>query len=175
MEPFVPKNEVAEWKLLLPLFENANVGDVITYEQMSEALDRDFLKDRGPFYAMLVHLQAEHSRTAENVRATGYRIAHAADHERLGKAKHKSAHRSLKKAHRTFASADRGMLTPEQAARMDALEVSSANHARMLKRLDSRTSKHEEQIQQVVGDQTDLAAKVADLTAKFNEFLGADK
>lgn len=179
MEPFVPKAELPEWKMLMPLFEGKPPGTVVTYEQMGEALGREFA--RSPIYMVAKKLELDHSRTLANVRGVGYRVAEARDHEGLGVAKAKSAGRKLKRAARTFASADRSQLTPEESARLDNLEVNTAALARHSTYVARRVTRIETKIQgmlvssaQLATSNEKLAEDVAELKEKFAEFLAKD-
>jgi len=71
---FKPKGDVAEWQMVYDdLLVTAEFGQVITYEQLDEALGRRFLDSRSPIYKARTHLGEMRSRWLESVPSEGYR------------------------------------------------------------------------------------------------------
>lgn len=140
MQAFQVKGDKAEWQLIYDHLVNLPIETVSTYDDLSEALGRDFRSDRGPFYKAQRRLEEDNHRTAAPVVGVGYRIVSAVEHEDLSKKHLKRSVRQTVKAKRKLSSADRSQLTPEQARRFDAMEVNvsqlSSNLKRQAKRID---------------------------------------
>lgn len=95
---FQPKGDVAEWRVVYDHLTTLKVGDVVTYEHLSELLERDFLAARGPFHKANKALLDSHKRGMVNVKNTGYRVVTAAEHEAVARDQHRFAKRRLRKS-----------------------------------------------------------------------------
>jgi hypothetical protein len=166
---FRPKGEQAEWRLLYDEFRKHSAGDVLSYGRLTEILGRDFLANRTPLHRAVKELEKTDHRTVVCERGAGYRIAAAAEHEHLVHVHSQRGRRQLRMAVAKARSADRTQLTPDQARRLDDLEVHLSEHAGMLARLDARDRQREAELKALRRDTTsDIAAlddKVTRLTA----------
>lgn len=170
---FTPKGTVAEWRMVYEKTVAMNEGDVITYDELSELLERDFLADRNPIYRATQEMEESDHRTLSCVRGVGYRIAAANEHERLARGHHKRSRKQLRKAVSKAASADRSKLTPDERQRIESLEMNLRQHADMIRRLDQRTSQQADELKALRrekdGDVAQLSERVdrlADLLAR---------
>jgi len=158
---------VAQWRIVYDAVAALNIGDTVTYEQLSEMLGRPFADDRGPIYRAMTELERENRRTLDVVPRVGYRVVDAPEHEKLARRHHKRSRRQLKKAHSKLASADRARLTPEERAKFDALELTVSRHEDMIRRLDSRVEKHETAIKDNRRTTKELEARVDELAERL--------
>lgn len=46
MTPFAPKGEIAQWRIVYRMLQQADIGQTISYEELAEALDLDSKADR---------------------------------------------------------------------------------------------------------------------------------
>ena len=152
-EMFEPKGEKPEWEMLYDFLKQVGKGEVVEYQQLSNALGRDLLKSRTPIYKAMQRLEAQDNRSLANVPGVGYRITTAQEHEGLARSHHLRSRRQLKKSHSKIKSADRTELSREERQRFDALEMAVKQQADMLRRLESRVTRVEER-QEVQQDAT---------------------
>lgn len=141
---FEARGAQPQWKVIYDRLSRMGIGDVITVKELEALLPGVAI--RPPLYQAIKKIEENLSRTFENVRGVGYRMAEPRQHERLALSKHKSARRMLAKAQRKIASADRALLTQDERQRLDALEHHFGRHAEMLKRLDDRQQRTEQRV-----------------------------
>lgn len=156
MKPFEPIGDVARWRVLHTRLLELGIGDVLTYEDIELLLECDTDTARSAVYRAQTELERHHKRTVENVRGVGYRVAHPKDHERLGRDKTRSAKRALHRAGSKYRSADRSMLTNEERARIDALELSNSRMQSMVSDIDARTRQTEQLLAETREEQSSL-------------------
>lgn len=119
-EPFKPKGDRAEWQLIYDkLLAHADYGDVISYAELSEVLDRDFHENRGPMYDAREHLAKRRRRWVEVVRGVGYRVIHANEHGQMAERRVKFGERQFKAGCIINEGTDLSRLTPAELARYD--------------------------------------------------------
>jgi hypothetical protein len=86
-----PKDQESERIKVYNLLAAANVGDIISHEELDQALGRDFRADRGPYYSAKKTLEKNDHRSTEPVLGKGYRVIsgaammNRAHTERVGK------------------------------------------------------------------------------------------
>lgn len=170
-ELFTPKGTVAEWRMVYEKAVALNEGDVITYADLSDLLDRDFLADRNPVYRATEELEVSDHRTLSCVRGVGYRIAAANEHERLARGHHKRSRKQLRKAVSKAASADRSKLTPDERQRIDGLEMSLRQHADMIRRLDARTAKQADELKALRREKDGDVAQLSERVDRLADLL----
>jgi hypothetical protein len=169
---FKAKGDRAEWRIVYDEIRKMASGDVLTYDQLSEILGRDFRLDRGPINRAMKELETADSRTLVCERGIGYRIAAATEHEHLARKHSTRSRRQLAKAASKARSADRSALSAEQARRLDELELQFSQHADLLQRLDGRDRQRAAEIKQLrrdtSGDIANLSDQVTRLTAALH-------
>lgn len=143
---FDTKTEQPEWRTVYAAFRHVNYGTVITYERLEEILGRDVRLNRYPVLRAIKECEREDSRTFEAEPNVGYRCVQPVEHMRLGVARHKRARKQMAAAVRKFTSAERSRLTPEERARIDALEHNLRSQQAMLSRLDGRVGRVEKDV-----------------------------
>lgn len=164
---FKPKGDRAEWEPVYDELRAADVGEVVTYERLTDVLGRDFLADRGPIYRATTALEESNKRTVVNVPKVGYRIATAEEHEPLARGHHKRSRRQLRSAIRKIASADRTQLDPAARQRFDALELNMGRQADMLRRLSERVDR----VEKVTARYEVSTGEMSDRLEKLEEML----
>lgn len=126
ISPFKPKGDRAEWRLIYDkLLAHADYGDVISYAELSEVLDRDFRENRGPMYDARDHLARTRRRWVEVVHGVGYRVIRADEHVVSAIARVVRAERQFGKGTTIIDGTDLSRLTPAGLADYDrvALQV----------------------------------------------------
>lgn len=168
---FEPKGDVAEWQLVYDHIATLDVGDVVTYEKLSELLDREFKTARGPFHKANKELLAEHKRGLLNVKNVGYRVVSAIEHESAARDQHKYAKRRLRASKHWLTNTDRGELPPEVAERFDRIEQSMDRQIDFTRRLDKRVQRVEKALEASRSETADQAQETSDRLEKLTEAL----
>ena len=117
---FQPKGDTPEWAMVYDkLLDTAQFGDIITYEQLDEALGRRFLDSRSPIYRARHELGAVRSRWLDAVPSVGYRVIEAREHMRVAQRHKTRAKRQLGMMVHVAQVTDITRLTPEELATFD--------------------------------------------------------
>jgi hypothetical protein len=118
--PFKPKGAIPEWRMIYErLLEPADFGDVITYDQLEEALGRRFEPNRSPIYRARQELGEMRHRWLESVPRVGYRVIEASEHMRVAQGHKRKARTQLGIMVKVGEVTDISRLTPEQLAQFD--------------------------------------------------------
>ena len=141
---FQPKRDEPQWRPVYDAFAARQVGDVLTYEQLTELIGADSRINRGPIYAAQRHLENNNQRTIEVVKNIGYRIVAAIEHERLANKHRKKSRVQIRKARSRIRSANRSELPPEARARFEAQDNRLAALEQMHRAHDTRIKRLEE-------------------------------
>jgi len=168
---FTPKGERAEWRVIYDEARKLAPGDVLSYGRLSQVLGRDVRSGRVPVERVIRELQQADSRTLVCVRGQGYRIAAATEHEHLARRHSARSRRQLAKAAAAARSANRAELSPEQARRLDELEMQFSQHAGMLRRLDARDRQREAEIRQLRRDTSGGLATLSGQVSRLADVL----
>lgn len=168
---FEIKGDQAEWRIIYAKALTLNVDDVLTYEDLNDLLDREFLISRSPIYRAITELEKVDSRTLANVKGVGFRVAAANEHEGLARVHHKRSRRQLRKAVGKAASADRSALTPEERKRIDGLELSLRQHSQMIRRLEQRDEHRAAEIKALRREKNSDVAELSERVDRLAELL----
>jgi hypothetical protein len=130
MSPFQPKGDRARWRAAYDLFARASVNDVVTYDQLAEAMDVD-LEDRHAIQMAVRRAAKEHEeqdkRAVEAVPNKGYRIVEAPEHLRLAKSHQRRSTRALKRGQSKVVNVDLNEVADPEARK--AFEVMALGFA----------------------------------------------
>lgn len=136
--PFVPKAEVPQWRLVYDELCRLDVGDVLTYDRLSEVLGFDFTSNRTPYYKAAQVWGQEHKRALRPVNGVGYRVVDAPEHEDIARRYHRKSRRALRRSARVIENADRSRLSAADRARFDAMELTLSRQQQQIGRLTAR-------------------------------------
>ena len=164
MAPFMPKGEIPEWQKIFQYLESVEVGDVITFEELDEWLERDFRVNRNPLYPAIRNLEREHQRTLLPVAGKGYRVAAATEHADIARGKHQRARKQMRRSVEVLESTDRSQLTNEQIARTDRLEE-------LYRRQEESLRKQQRQLDRLERRGEATEAKVVEMTSSIDELV----
>jgi hypothetical protein len=151
------------------LFDHAKVlphGALITYEKISELLERDVLQDRSPVYQAIKHLEATEQRTLVCVTLEGYRVAEPADHLGLAKKRKLRSQRQIRKGLSTLRATDRSKVDSETSKRLDDLEVVMSRVNQLLRYTQAKVEKLESK---QTSDMRDVGEQLADIRKALSE------
>jgi hypothetical protein len=120
---FETKGDLPEWQMIYNRIENLAPLTMVSYDDLDEILGRDFRSNRSPLDRASKQLEDINRRTLRNVRGVGYQIAEAHEHADLGIVHRKRAKRQFGKGLRKTGSADYSQMTPDQAKRNQAVDM----------------------------------------------------
>lgn len=107
---FKPVGERARWRIVYDVLLAANVGEIITYQQLAEELDLDAKTQRHLIQMALrraaKEYEEENHRALEAVRNVGYRVIEPHAHLRVAQMHQKKAGKSLERGHSKIVNVD---------------------------------------------------------------------
>lgn len=120
---FDPKGDEARWRAIYPLFEDSSEDDVVTYDELAEALGMDANHDRMAIQGVVGQLRrkllVKTDKAFVSVRNKGYRIVKAGEHFDLAQMEQKKARKRLKRTHDLVVYTDRNGMDSTQRTRLD--------------------------------------------------------
>lgn len=141
--PFKAKGDRPEWRLIYDaLLDTADYGDIITYQQLTDALGRDFFENRGPLYRARTEMVEARSRWIELEPGIGYRVIEANEHVRAAEAKRKRAQSQMKQMIRITNGTNLSRLSAAELeiydlkSRMFATQYHVLMHEKRLQRIE---------------------------------------
>lgn len=109
-EPFEPKGLEARWRTLYRLLQDVEVGGVLTYAAMAEALDLDVAADRHTMQLAMrrasKELETVDKHATEAVPNVGYRVVLPPEHLGLAKLHQRKMGRSLDRSRSKVTNVD---------------------------------------------------------------------
>lgn len=166
---FQTKSDKAEWKIIHDNLKDLQVGDMITYTELSAILGRSFLADRVPWYKAVRQLEKTNGRTMENVKSTGYRVVAANEHEGLCLGRNKKARRQMHRAVEISQSTRRSELNLEEVKRIDALELRCRHQEQMMVDLQRRQRSTESLLALIQDQQVSDQQKIIDVQERIKQ------
>lgn len=102
---FNPKNDQSQATLVYAHLCDMENGEMVTYDELSQLLGREFLDDRGPFLIALRRFEKLGRGTFRNVRKVGYRyVADWNEVKGVGQQRAKRAIKQVRNQKRAIAS-----------------------------------------------------------------------
>jgi hypothetical protein len=151
MSPFEPAGELARWRVLYGLLRAAEVGDVVTYEEMAYALGLVPVEDRAKVQLAMRRavreLETEDQRTTEVVANKGYRIVEPERHLDLARQHQRKAGRSLQRGHSKVVNVDFNGMEPEIRKAFEVVAGAFAAQIDFNRRLSVRQENLEKAVQ----------------------------
>lgn len=166
--PFQPAGDKARWRILYDLLKPMSVGDVITYDQMGEALDMDPTADRHAIQMAVrraaKEYEVEDRHALEVAPNVGYRVVEAERHLDLAKRQHRKAGKALQRGHSKVVNVDLSNVDPEVRSAFQVVAQAFTLQMDMSRRLESNQKK----LQATV---TDIAQQMERSDAERQEIL----
>jgi len=148
--PFGPKGEVAQWRTIYRLFQQAAVGDTVGYEEMAEALDLDPVAERHRVQAAArkaaTNLLKVDDRAVEVVPNEGYRLVPAERQIPLAGQQVERAARVLDKGKDLTVHVRLDELSPEGRGIVQAMSLGFAQVAEYARQMTRRMEDHENRL-----------------------------
>ena len=182
---FEPVGDVPRWRLIYDLLAQANVNDVVTYEELAKVLDVDPDMDRhiiqGNIARASTELLVEHKHAIENARGVGYRVVQAEEHLGLAQKRSVRARNQIGKATAVVKHVDYNELAGEVRRKFEAAGQVLAWQTSMMAQLDLRQQDLEERmagvqatVRQTQRDAETTHERLAWLEAQLNKRSGGD-
>lgn len=169
---FETKGDKAQWVTVYEHLQTLSIDDVVKDADLAALLpDAAESSWRSAFYRAVRELERADKRTFDRVRLVGYRMVAAAEHERLARGQHRKAGRRLKAAWSKAHSADRTQLNADDRKRIDAVELNLSQQRDMIRRLESRVERLDEDLKGARREQRTDAAVLSDRVDRLADLL----
>lgn len=152
---FRPIGDRARWRVLYDLLAGRGVGEVLTYEEMADALGLDPATDRQKIQLAMrraaVELEVEDKHAVAPVVNTGYRIVEPRQQLGLARAQQGKASAALMRGRSKVVNVDFNMIDPETRRAFQVVAGAFAAQLDLINRLDVRQT----DLERVVTTQTE--------------------
>ena len=153
MAPFEPAGEQARWRVLYDLLREANVGEVVTYDEMAEALELHPVDDRTRVQLAMrraaQELETVDRHAVEAITNKGYRIVEPERQMDLARRHQRKAGRSLKRGHSKVTNVDFNGMDPDVRSAFEVMAGAFAAQIDFNRRLSARQEKLEAVVESV--------------------------
>lgn len=178
MSPFEPVGDTARWRTLYQLLVELKIGDVLTYEDMSAALDLDPLKDRHIIQVAMRRAAKELENTdkhaTEAVPNVGYRIVEPEEHLTLARRQQRKSSKALARGQSKVINVDLSDVDPEVRKAFQVMASAFAMQMEFNRRTDVRQKKLEDALGSIREESTQTAEEVAELRARLDRIERRD-
>jgi hypothetical protein len=176
---FEPKGDEARWKIIYPILQGAAIDEVVTYDELGEALSLDPVADRvliqGVMCVASRKLLRNEDRAVENVRNKGYRIVRPAEQFSLAQKAQKKAKRTLKHGHDLVVHVNYNGMESEDRRRIETGAQLIAAQLAFNRRVDLRLRDHDKALNAIANRQDrtdDESAALRDRVERLERLLG---
>lgn len=149
-EVFKPVGERARWRMIYDLFREAQIGELIGYAAMAEALDLDAVDDRHALQMAArragLELEKVDKRAVDAVRGEGYRVVQPTEILGLGKRRNRRAGRQLARGATTVRAVDLSAVDAQTRSALETLAQGFAVQGEINRRVAAKQAKHDELI-----------------------------
>lgn len=124
---FEPKNEKPYWEMIYKYIEPKEVGEVISYDQLSEVIKEEINNNRYAVYKARKQLLEDHNRFLIIERGVGYKVVDGMTIMKHAKGRHLSAKHQIVAADYEVSNIDTVVLSPEEKKKLQDFMVYNAN------------------------------------------------
>lgn len=171
-KPFEPLGVKARWELLYEVLQRKSPGDVVSFAEMSDALNLDATLDRhkimGAFPRAARELLEQDLRALDSVRGVGYRVVEPREHLGLAAKHRKRADRSLVRGYDKVTHVDVSKLDPNTRAAFEAVGRGFELQMQFNKRTAQRVEGVEKLMQEFREGAGRSQEEIADLQRRLN-------
>ncbi len=171
MSPFKPLGDEPRWRTLYDLLRGLDVGDILTYERMANALGLDAVQDRSTMASAMRRAAEEYAeqdkRAIEVVRNEGYRVVDVSTHLKLAHVHGRRAGTQLELAYSHVTNVDLSGVDPEVRKGFEVVARGFLEQMEINRRLSARQRRTERALDAVAqrSDRTD--EEIAELQARL--------
>lgn len=171
MSPFQPAGERARWRVIYEdLLVQAQPGDVVTYEQLGQALELDPVQDRHLIQMAMRRAMREHlvvnSRASVAVPGVGYQVVEPRAQLELAGRHQVKARRSVGRGHDQVVFVDASGMDQATRALFEIAATRLAQQDEAIRRLDMRQRKLDRQVAAATSAQQVAGDKIAELLSR---------
>lgn len=171
MSSFAPIGEQARWRIVYDRLKTAAVGDVVTYDELGDALGLNPETDRHAIQMAVrraaIEYQKVDKRALDAVPNKGYRVVEAKEHVVLARRHQAKSVRSLARGYSVATNVDLSQVDEHTRRALETIAIAFAAQLDFNRRMDVR----QRRLEQVIAAQTaraqrteeELAALRADL------------
>lgn len=174
--PFEPIGDRARWRVIYDLLRKTATSEVITYQELADALGLHPDDDRHTIQMAVRRAAREHeeadNRALDVIPNTGYVIVPAPEHLRLARDHHKRASKSLARGHSKVVHVDLSALEPETRHAFEVVARAFALQMEFNKRFDVRQAKLEEAVDAMSQRTERTEEEIAELKARLARLEG---
>lgn len=171
MSPFEPVGTEARWRTIYRALRDTPTGEILTYEQLGEALGLDPVKNRGAITAPMRRAAQEHEevdkRTIEAIPDEGYRVLDVGGQLRLARTRGRKAGTQLELAHSAAVNVDLSGVDLEVRKGFEVLAIGYMELKDANRRMLSRQRRMERTIRAVEEGSGQTAEEVEELKARL--------
>lgn len=155
------------WQTIYKYIKELPVSGVLEYTEIEQMLALPIDKARPSVYKAIRELEAQDSRTMENVQGVGYRVVHANEHERLVRGDVYAMKRRANRALRKTIYVRREDLDREQQTRLDDMQLHLMKTDDMLNRINERKQRRAPSEQALHREMKEVSAIMSDRLEKL--------
>jgi hypothetical protein len=145
--PFKPKGELAQWRIVYRLLQEAEQDSTLTYDQLGEALDLDPVTDRHRIQVAVRRASKQllevDSRATEVVLEVGYKLVPAERQIPLAGQQVERASRALDRGSALTTHIRMNELDPHEQQIVQTMAVGFAQVAEWARQLNKRVESHD--------------------------------
>lgn len=127
MNMFEPKGEKPYWEMIYDYIKDKEVGDKITYAELSKVISGNIESSRSAVYKARKHLLEHANKFLDIDRGKGYKIVDGMDIMHHAKNRHKFAKHQIVAADFETANIDATVLSPEEKKKLQDFMYHNAN------------------------------------------------
>lgn len=171
MTPFQPAGDRARWRILYDLLVCLDIGDILTYEAMGEALALHPEDDRHAIQMALRRAAKEHetedNRALDSVPNEGYRVVLPGEHLSLARRQQKKSHKALERGHSKVIHVDLSGMEPDARKAFEVVAQAFAMQMDFNRRMDIRQQSLETAVTAVMKRNEQTEEQVAELKRRL--------
>jgi hypothetical protein len=174
-QPFEPIGTQARWKTVYEILVNTPTGDIITYEQLGEALGLDPDDDRNKIVQAMRRAAQEHEehdkRAVDVVPGKGYRPVDPTGSLTLARRQQKKAGRSLVRGQSKAVNVDLNGVDPEVRKALELVGKAITMQLDFNRRFEGKQARLEEAIREIADTHAEDRKRTAEEVAELRERL----
>jgi hypothetical protein len=171
MAPFTAVGETARWRVVYRLLCQTPTGELLTFEQMADALELDPRRHRAVIISALRYAASYHEksdrRAVESVRGVGYRVVLPDEHLKLAHHHGRKSGAQLKLAYGKTVNVDLSLVEPEVRKALETLSRGFLDQMEINRRLLARQDRMEESVLIVSERQTRTEEEYAQMQERL--------
>lgn len=171
MPPFQPIGTEARWRIVYDLLAAANTGEVVTYDELAQALDLDPETGRPAIQAAMRRAAKHHERTdkraVDAVPNKGYRVVEAPEHLQLARRYQKRSTNALASGHSKAVNVDMAGLEPDVRHAFEVVAQAFSMQMDFNRRFDTRQAHLERTVAKIVDQESRSQREIDELKARL--------